>query len=109
MTLPPSAFAATFRANAIPRLARMAEARGLFVALGLETPTEAHAALMAEAWRHRAQYLPPEHFDHLEAWALDALLAAAAKHDDMLEERAARLAHVTADVERWDAQVRGVG
>lgn len=105
MNLPPSAFAREFRARVVPKLALACELRGLFVALRLETVTQAHAEVMAEAWRHDVAHLPEEHFAQFEQWALDTLLARATVKRDEIEERRKKFAHVTADVERWNAAV----
>lgn len=101
MNLPPSAFATTFRALAVPKLTLACEFHGLLVALGLETVPEAKAEVMAEAWKHRAQWLTPEHFALLEDWIFDTMLAEATKKATQIDARNKSLAHVTADIEAW--------
>lgn len=108
MSLPPSAFADAFRAHAVPKLSRLCEAHGLFIALGLETVSEAHAAVISEAWRADAQHLPEEHFAELEDWLFDTLMTAAVSKQAMIEARDASVAHVTEDVMKWDAAVRAL-
>lgn len=105
MTLPPSSFAREFRARAVPKLTLACELHGLFVALRLETVTEAHAAVMGEAWRHDAAWLPEEHFAQFEAWALDTLLAQATVKRAMVDARDETMKATTAEVERWNAAV----
>lgn len=105
VSLPPSSFAGEFRRVAIPVLARSCEVHGLFVALRLETVSQALAEVMAEAWRHDAAWLPEEHFEQLETWVMDTLLTAAAVKREAADARGAALAHVTDDVERWNAAV----
>jgi len=104
--LPPSSFAREFRARVVPKLLLACELHGLFVALRLETVTQAYAEVMAIAWEHDAAHLPEEHFNHLEAWAMDALLARATVKRDEIQARDADMAHVTEDVERWFEAVR---
>jgi hypothetical protein len=101
MMLPPSSFAREFRAHVVPKLTAACELHGLFVALRLETATRAHAEVMGVAWEHDAAHLPEEHFEHLETWAMDTLLARACVKREEIETRNAGLEHVTADVERW--------
>lgn len=104
--LPPSSFAREFRAHVVPKLMVACELHGLFVALRIETVREANAEVVAVALDHRAEFLPNEHFSALEDWILDELLAKATAKENEIEIRTARFAHVVADVERWDQDMR---
>lgn len=77
-------FVEAFRADAVPKLRGMIKSRGLFVALGLDRFSEAHAEIMHEACRLGATHLPPRELDRLLDWSATALLratlAAEARH-----------------------------
>jgi len=105
VSLPPSSFAREFRARVVPKLTAACELHGLFVALRLETPRQGHAEVMACAWEYDAALLPEEHFEQLEAWAMDTLLARATVKRDEIEKRDAQFAHVTEDIERWNTDL----
>lgn len=99
MILPPSDFAAAFRAHVVPKLAELCRFHGLLVALEDETLAEARAAINAAAWEANGAYLPEEYFGQLEDWILDALCAAIAKAQSKLEARG------STGVEEWNAAV----
>lgn len=103
--LPPSSFAREFRAHVVPKLSALCEVQAALVALGMATIREAHAEVMLEAWRHDVAALPEEHFEQLESWIMDTLCARACVARDRQEARSASMAHVAADIERWNASV----
>lgn len=104
MSLPPSDFAAAFRAHVMPKLRDMLPAQGLFVALRLNTFSEVHAELMGEALRLGASNLPREHLDALIEWSQCALLDAAAKAEARVDAHTAAMAHVHQDIEKLEAR-----
>lgn len=66
-------FAATFRELVMPDLRTMCRTQGLFVALDLQSFTEASAAVMHHACMRGASKLPPHLLPELEEW-IDTLL-----------------------------------
>ena len=100
MNLPPSSFADTFRATVVPRLRPVIEARGLFVALEMETFTEARGDLIREAGRLGAYHLPPEHLDALSDWIARELVLAIDRKTIPTNDTVWR------QVKAWDATVQ---
>lgn len=99
MSLPPSDFAAMFRALIVPRLRPMIEARGLFLALELEGFSEARGAIIREAGRLGAYNLPSEHLVALEDWIGSEILAAFDRQSITPSDKVWR------DVQAWNASV----
>lgn len=79
MSLPPSDFAAAFRANAVPKLREVIAVRGHFVGIGLYDFNAAIADIMAIACRLGASRLPEAHLLNLEDWCLTTLSNVAAE------------------------------
>ena len=79
MSLPPSDFAAAFRAHSVPRLRHVIATRGHFVGIGLYDFRSAHADVMSVALRLGASLLPEEHLLALEDWCLTMLSNVAAE------------------------------
>lgn len=103
MTLPPSDFAATFRALAVPRLQALAYRHGVYVSFGMEDYAAAHAAVMSGARKLGAFHLPPAHLSALEDWISAALLReidAADARAAPVVERMNAIARETAEHER---------
>lgn len=79
MSLPPSDFAAAFRAHVVPKLREVIAVRGHFVGIGLYDFGAAHADVMAVACRLGANHLPEPHLLNLEDWCLTTLANVAAE------------------------------
>lgn len=107
MTLPPSDFAATFRAHVIPQLREMMPVRGLFVALGIEGFTEAHGTVMRRAAELGAYHLPPEHLSLVDDWIGTALLDAIREKQPVVDAGEALADRVAKDIAAWEAGLRG--
>ena len=73
MNLPPSDFAAAYRAHVVPKLREVIAVRGHFVGIGLYEFSAAHSEVMAIACRLGANHLPEGHFLNLEDWCLATL------------------------------------
>lgn len=99
MKLPPSDFADTFRAVAVPRLRPSIDNRGRALALDLETFSDARGKVMAEAMRLGAGYLPTEHLTAFIDWVDSAILAA-------MDEAEARSERVWRDVLKTETAIR---
>ena len=103
MSLPPSNFAALFRAIAVPRLQALAYRHGVFMSFGMEGYAEAHGAVMAGARELGALHLPPDHLTALLDWISAALLReidAADRRGAVVIERMNAIARETAEYER---------
>ena len=68
-------FAEQYRADVVPRLARIARVQGLFLACGLTGFDEAWGEVFAEARRLGALHLPEALRDDLMAWVTSTVLA----------------------------------
>lgn len=84
-----STFAATFGQIVIPDLNRMCQARGLYVALGLDGFSDACDEVMAEALRRGASRLPDAALEQLGDWIATTILQAEAAAAPGVETTAA--------------------
>ena len=105
MPAPSTPFANDFRALIVPRLRRVCLHHGLEVALGLTGFVDAEAAVWGEAWRLGASHLPEEQCLDLEDWVARTLLTAIGEHETRIAAHRAAMAHVHADVTRWNSAV----
>lgn len=105
MSLPPSSFAREFRAKVIPILEKSYEVQALFAALDIIDFYEGYRAVMNDAWRYHAQWLPEEHFSALEDWVMDQMNTWMLRQELKVEEHDKKFARVHADVERWNNAV----
>jgi hypothetical protein len=108
MALPPSRFAAAFRHHVLPAIAVTLETHALFLALDLESWSDALDAILTPARRRGFYWLPQPHQDALLDWVEVELLRLETEAFRQTERHERRFAHVHADIDRWnDAVLRG--
>ena len=106
MTLPPSDFAASFRASIVPRLRPLIDTQALFLALDMTTFADAETEIIRAAGKWGAYRLPPEHFAALGEWVATALVTAEARHMARIDAEKPECNRRSADITAWDRRVR---